>query len=143
MKIEDLHTEIARDFKIDEQNLGSESIRVSANLFVKYIRLLSETKKEVELMMNKRKLLIAKRREYYSGQASADVYKKEPFDTIIKSETIMQKYLDNDKYIVAFDAQIIESNQKLELLEACVAEIKTLGFSIKSAIDWQKFINGI
>jgi hypothetical protein len=142
MTLEEIYQEIAKDFKIDQSNLGGEVIRITADMFVKYIRLYSQVKTKVELLQNRRKLLVAERRDYYSGNASADVYKAEPFDQVIKSETILQKFLDNDKKIVEYDDRIILEKQKLEVLQACVNEIKTLGFSIKTAIDDKKFMNG-
>lgn len=142
MTMDELYQEISKDFKIDQSNLGGEAIRITSDLFVKYIRLYSQTKTKVELLQNRRKLLVSQRRDYYSGNGTPEEYKAEPFDQFIKSETILQKFIDNDKKIVEYDDRIILEKQKLEVLQACVNEIKTLGFSIKSAIDDKKFMNG-
>ena len=141
MKLDDLFKEIAVDFKIDEENLGHETIKTS-DLFIKYIKYYTAAKLEVDLMDNNRKNLVSIKRDYYSGNAPPEVYKDKPFDQKVKNETTMKHFLDNDPDIVLFDRNIIIATQQIEVLAACMDEIKRRGYALKSAIDYNKFLMG-
>lgn len=141
MKLEELYDEICKDFVIDETDLIGESVK-SPKLFCKYIKLYSDNKMRLELLENKRKDLISKRREYYSGNASAEVYKAKPFNNIIKSEVVMQKYLDNDEEVVKYDENLIIQREKVKILESCMKEINNRNYQIKNIVDMTKFLGG-
>ena len=142
MTLDELYANIDKDFSIDETDIGNESLR-SANLFQKYIRLYTDSKLQLELLLNKRKNLICEKREYYAGNAAPEVYKEKPFDLRIKTEAVMEKYLDSDIDIVKYDEKIVLQQEKVNALRACLETIKNRNFQIKNYIDYQKFINGL
>lgn len=141
MKLEELYSLIEKDFVIDQNDLGNESLRTS-KLFITYIKHYTLEKARLEMMISDKKRIVAKRREYYSGNAPAEEYKKKPFNLKIKTETVMQKYLDEDEELIDYDQQVISQRAKVDTLFACMDEIKRRGFAIKSAIDHQKFLQG-
>jgi hypothetical protein len=141
MKLSELYEMIAEDFPVDKTNLGDESLK-TAKMFSKYIRIWSEEKLILEKLKNNRKSLCTTKREYYSGAAPASVYKEKPFDLKLKTDTIIQKYVDSDPDVTKYDEQIIIQMNKVEVLDNCLKEIKTRGYSIKNAIDMLKFEAG-
>lgn len=139
--MEELYTMIAEDFPIDRGNLGDEAIKTT-KLFSKYIRFWSEEKLILEQLKNNKKALCIAKREYYSGAAPAEVYKEKPFDLRLKTEAMIQKYVDCDPDITKYDERIILQENKVEVLDNCLKEVKNRGYSIKNAIDMVKFEAG-
>lgn len=141
MLLQELYTAIATDFPVDNTDLGNESARTS-DLFIKYIRLYSDENLRLSKLANSRKNIVAEKRQYYSGNASPEVYKEKPFEQRIKTENVLQKYIEEDADIIAYDENIIVQKQKVEILQECLKEIRSRGYAIKAAIEYLKFING-
>ena len=142
MKLDELYKSIAEDFPINKADLGSEALK-STTLWIKYIKLWSEEKLRLEKIQSGRNSLIALKREYYSGNASAEVYRDKPFNgKTPKSEGGLAKLVDNDLDVIAYDEGLIVQRNKVEVLEATLDECKRRGYSIRAAIDMVKFENG-
>ena len=54
----------------------------------------------------------------------------------------MKTYLESDEDIIALEAKIKYIDQMLYFLDSVMRQISNRGFQIKSAIEWEKFING-
>ena len=54
----------------------------------------------------------------------------------------MKTYLESDEDIINIEAKIKYVEQALYFLDSVMRMISNRGFQIKSAIDWEKFING-
>lgn len=141
MKLEELYEHIEKDFSIDKFELVNESVK-SGKLFSKYIRWWSEHKLELENLDLKKTKLINEKRDYYSGNALAEVYKEKPFSLKIKTEAGMQSYIDSDEDILDFKQKYNKQKQICLLLDECVKELKSRNYYIKNAIDTIKFENG-
>ena len=141
MKLEELYEMLSTDFTWDETDLGKEAARTS-DLFIKYIKLWSDQNLKLEQLENQFQGLVRSKREYYSGNAPASVYKAKPFDTRVKTDAGIQRYIDGDEDIITAKEKIIVQQQKVKVLEACLDEVKKRGFAISKAIDYYKFING-
>ena len=142
MLLTDLYTEIAKDFPIDKSDLGNEATR-STMLWVKYIKYWSEEKLRWEKLQSGRNTLLSMKREYYSGNAPAEVYKEKPFNgKTPKSDRGIQILVENDIDVIQYDEGIIIQKNKVEVLEAALDECKRRGYAIRAAIDHMKFING-
>jgi len=140
-KLEEIYEMIATDFVINETQLVAETTR-SSDLFIKYIRLWSNEKLKVQQLENRKNLLVRQKRAYYAGDGTPEEYKKKPFALKIKTETEMQKYLAGDEDILAFEEGVIIQRQKVDILDACVKEIKGRGYQIKNIIEHKKFESG-
>ena len=142
MKLDELYQEIKKDFPIDERDLGNESLRTT-QIWIKYIELYATENMRLEKMIAGRNTLISFKREYYSGNSPPEVYKEKPWNgKTPKSEGGLQALIQNDLDVIAYDEGLIVQKQKIEVLKSCHEEIKRRGFSIKSAIDMVKFMNG-
>lgn len=142
MLLTELYTEIANDFPINNTDLGNEATK-STTLWIKYIKLWSDENLRMEKLQSGRSTLIALKREYYSGNASPEIYKANPFNgKSPKTEGGLQKLIENDTDVIAYDESLIVQKQKVEVLVSCLDECKRRGYAIRAAIDYTKFING-
>lgn len=141
MTLDELYTEIAKDFEIDVTDLTREAAKGSS-LFVKYIRLFSDESIKAELMENKRKELIIKKRDYYSGNAPAEEYKLKPFSLKLRTDTAINKYIESDPDVIVYDQKVLIQRQRVSILKECMDTIKRRSFDIKNILDHLKFING-
>lgn len=142
MTLDEIFSDIVKDFKIDQLDLGGEAVR-SSDIFCKYIKLYSESKLKVELLQNQQKHILASRRKYYSGDATPEEYQKSPFGLKIKNETTMKQYLENDAEVIKSNEKILIEQQKTEIFYGCLDELKRRGYAIKTAVDMRKFEAGI
>ena len=55
----------------------------------------------------------------------------------------MKTYLEADEDLLVLEAKLSYINQVLYFLDSVMKQITNRGFQIKSAIDWEKFINGV
>jgi len=86
--------------------------------------------------------LVREKREYYSGEADAKTYAAKPFGTSIKTTEKMKVYLESDEEIINLEAKSKYLDQMLYWLDQVMRQISNRGFQIKSAIEWEKFVNG-
>lgn len=141
MKLEELYENISKDFIINELDLGKESTRTS-NLFIKYVRILSDEKIRLKMLENNKKNLLQEKRDYYSGNAPASVYQQKPFSLKLRSDSAISKYIDADPEVLQYNEKIFLQEQKVEILYATMDEIKRRGYAIKGAIEWAKYMSG-
>ena len=86
--------------------------------------------------------LVKSKREYYSGEADAKTYAAKPFGSSIKTSEKMKVYLEADDEIINLEAKIKYLEQMMYFLDQVMKQISNRGFQIKSAIEWEKFVNG-
>ena len=54
----------------------------------------------------------------------------------------MRVYLESDDEIINLEAKIKYLEQIMYFLDQVMKQISNRGFQIKSAIEWEKFVNG-
>ena len=142
MKLKELLEKIAKDFPINPADLQGEALKTTS-LWCTYISIWSEEKLQLEKMEFTLRMLLSEKREYYSGNASAQIYKDNPWNgKTPRTESGLQKLIEADKDIISYrEGQIVQKN-KVEILMAALQECRQRGFSIKHAIDMIKFENG-
>jgi len=140
LKLSELEDMLEKDLKWDLSDLAREACK-SSDLFVKYIKLWSNEKLTKELMENNFEVLLQEKRDYYSGNASAAVYKAKPFGVKLRASDV-NKYMAGDVEIVRGREKILIQEQKVEILSAVLKEIDRRGYAIKNAIDYTKYMAG-
>ena len=140
MNLEELQSLAEKDLKIDDLELGDESLK-TASLHQKYLNIYN-TFRQLHLM-NEGTYNVLKRKkwEYYGGKADPEVYRDNPFDHKILKQDI-PIYLDSDE-------ELIKAKQKVEYYKMCMdscerilKQIQARGWDIKNAIEWRKFVDG-
>lgn len=129
------------DAPIDKSNLDRESVDIP-KLHHKYLSILMEIKSK-KIAFNHKLENIKKEKElYYSGQATADVYKDKPFDTRLKTKAGIEKHINTDPEVVTILQKIEYMDVLLEGVNHIMTQIQWRNSSIKSAIDWIRFTSG-
>ena len=54
----------------------------------------------------------------------------------------MKVYIESDDEIINLEAKIKYLDQMLYFLDQVMKQISNGGFQVKSAIEWEKFVNG-
>ena len=103
-----------------------------------YIDLL-QIKTSLEFEVRK---LVKEKKEYYGGEADAKTYAEKPFGTHIKTQDKMKTYIEADTDVINVEAKVKYIEQMLYFLDSVMKQVSNRGFQIKSAIEWEKFING-
>ena len=141
MTHEELLEEWNKDAVIDKHHLDDEAIRIPS-LHHKYLRILMDFKSKRIAYSSKLEQLKKDKELYYSGQATSDVYKDQPFDLKLKTKAGIEKHVNTDPEVVKIEQRIEYINILLEGLNHILEQIKWRNQSIKNAIDWARFTSG-
>ena len=141
MNLEQIQEMWEKDSRIDPDNLHDESLKIP-QLHSKYytlyntITLLRERAKE---QYSKVRL---ERYNYYTGNASAEVYVEEPFPYKVREKDAIQRHLEADDKMNKVDMKIKYYDIMLKFLEEIIRNISGRTYQIKNAIEWNKFQAG-
>jgi len=119
------------------------------SLHQKYRKILYYENIELERMKAGIAPLIRSKKEYYSGKASEEVYKANPFplrleskgNKVIKED--LNTYLDADPEIIAARDFIIQQAEKVAFLRDTLTDISKRSYSISNIINTQRFKAGL
>ena len=140
MTLEELQIQVNRDFKLDDTELDSKSIKIPL-LHNKYLQHLNKFSLLLKKAEYDHKLLVREKWEYYTGKADASVYQEKPFDLkILKADVHI--YIDSDEELQKADQKVAYLNVVVKYLEQVLRSINNRTFLIKNAIEWKKFTSG-
>ena len=142
MNLDEIQKMWANDSKIDNDDLGNESIK-SSILHCKYYEVYNTT---YLLRENARQIhdkVYLERYNYYTGKADPEVYEKEPFPFKVREKDSINRYLNADERLSKASLKIKYYDQTLRYLEEIIKQISNRGYQIKNAIDWMKFQAGM
>jgi len=145
MKLTELQDEWSNDCKINEMNLGQESIR-TPNLHSKYLNFLTSTKLNLRKAESDYLNCRRKKYRYYRGEMSKEELETEGWDQWqgnkpLKNE--MDEFLTVDGYLVQYQDKVEYFKTVLYQLEQIIRSLNSRGWDIRNAIEWQKFTNGM
>lgn len=144
MNLEELKNSITKDSQIDSTELGIESLKIP-QIHSKYLNILTDLKLLLTKQQQDYAVLKLRKWKIYTGKASQeelDHWKEDPFDLDIL-RTDVDKFIDADKSLNDLKAKISLTEVKVKTIEEFLKALNNRNFSIKSAIDWQKMMNGI
>ena len=140
MTLDELQKQAEKDLKIDDLELGDESLK-SASLHQKYLNIYNNFRQLHLMAEGQYNVLKRQKWEYYGGKSSPEVYRDNPFDHKILKQDI-PLYLESDE-------ELIKQKQKVEYHKICMdscerilKQIQGRGWDIKNAIEWRKFVDG-
>ena len=140
MTLDELQAQVSKDFKLDDTELDSESIKIPLlhNKYLQHFNKFSLLLKKAEY---DHKILVREKWEYYTGKADASVYKEKPFDLkVLKADVHI--YIDSDEELQKADQKVAYLNVVVKYLEQVLRSINNRTFLIKNAIEWKKFTSG-
>ena len=80
--------------------------------------------------------------KHYCGKMPPDHYKQEPLREAILKQDI-DRYMAVDDTYQSAKSLLDEQDRIVSLIEKSKQEVKSRGFNIKNAIDYQRMINGM
>jgi len=144
MNLEELKNSITKDSQIDSTELGVESLKIP-QIHSKYLNVLTDLKLLLTKQQQDYAVLKLRKWKIYTGKASQeelDLWKEDQFDLDIL-RTDVDKFIDADKSLNDLKAKISLTEVKVKTVEEFLKALNNRNFAIKSAIDWQKMMNGI
>lgn len=144
MNLEDLKNNITKDSIVDSTELGNEAIKIP-QIHGKYLNLLSDFKLLLTKQQNDYAIQKLRKWKIITGKASQEeleLWKEEPFDLDVL-KTDVEKFIEGDPKLIELKAKIAVTEVKVKMVEEFLKAVNNRNFAIKSAIDWQKMMNGI
>ena len=142
MKLEEIFDQWKKDAEIDITELGNESIKI-AKLHHKYFQILSSERLLLKSHEAEMKRLKLDKYEFYTqgpNEQTPKEWKLPPKGLILKQDIPM--YMEADNEIIKLSLKIGVQQEKIELLESIIRNLMNRGYNVKTALDWQRFING-
>ena len=142
---EDWSEDSAVDFQFKNKQYSADlgqlalDIPFQHNKYLNHYTDISQIKTSLEFEIRK---LVRDKREYYGGEADAKVYAEKPFGGRISTQDKMKVYVESDDDVINLEAKIKYLDQMLHWLDQVMKQISNRGFQVKSAIEWEKFVNG-
>jgi hypothetical protein len=145
MKLTELQDEWEKDCKINEMNLGQESIK-TPNLHSKYLNFLSSTRLNLRKAESDYLNCRRKKYRYYRGEMTQAELTDEGWDQWqgnkpLKNE--MDEFLTVDRNLVELQDKVEYFKTVLYQLEQIIRSLNSRTWDIKNAIEWNKFTNGM
>ena len=140
MTLEELQIQVNRDFKLDDTELDSESIKIPL-LHNKYLQHLNKFSLLLKKAEYDHKLLVREKWEYYTGKAPAEAYAKKPFNLKLLRQDL-DKYIDSDEVVIQAKQKVDYLQTVVDFLDRTIRQISNRTFTIKNSIDWKKFTSG-
>jgi hypothetical protein len=144
MNLEELKNSITKDSQIDSTELGIESLKIP-QIHSKYLNQLTDLKLLLVKQQQDYAVLKLRKWKIYTGKASQEEleqWNEDPFELDIL-RTDVDKFIDADKSLNDMKAKLSVTEVKIKTIEEFLKSLNNRNFSIKSAIDWQKMMNGI
>ncbi|AIX13107.1 putative repair and recombination protein UvsY [Erwinia phage phiEa2809] len=131
-----------RYFAIDpyDKNLDQISLRCG-RAFSQAQKFYLNEGRGLEKFTAKRNQVEVQRRLYYLGQLPAAFYQKEPLPRPVL-KTDVELYLKADSVLQEISALVEEQKRKVKYLESCFDRIRSMGYEVKNAIEWRKYMDG-
>lgn len=143
MKIEDIVSEWDKDSKIDETELGDESVKIP-KLHNKYLKIFMGERITLFKMKAENKRIRKTLLEYYLGELDRDELQElgrdQFYKKLLKNE--VDTYIESDNMFIEHTLKVSMQQEKVNYVEAIIKSLNSRGFQIKSAIDWFRFTNG-
>jgi hypothetical protein len=144
MNLENLKELITKDSQIDSTELGIESLKIP-QIHSKYLTILADVKLLLAKQQHDLAILKLRKWKIYTGKASQEElesWNEEQSDlTLLKSD--VEQFIEADPKVIEIKSKITLNEVKLRMIEDFLKALHNRNFMIKSAIDWQKMMNGI
>ena len=144
MNLEELKNSITKDSQIDSTELGIESLKIP-QIHSKYLNQLTDLKLLLTKYQNEFAILRLRKWKIYTGKASQEELEQWGEDTFDLDvlRTDVDKFMDADPKLIELKSKISVTEIKIKTVEEFLKALNNRNFTIKSAIEWQKMMNGI
>ena len=126
-----------KDSQIEITEIHNEAAKIPS-LHAKYWDVYNTLKLLREKAQSQESRVRLSRYNYYTGKASEEEYKAEPFPMRVREKDAIKRYLDADVKLEEITLKIKYYDVMLTYLEDIVKQINNRSYQLKNIIDWQK-----
>lgn len=142
MSIEDIMDEIEPLLAVEpnDPNLDQISMRTGRSFMVvqrhyiregRYLEYLYGKQKQIELWL----------RRYYGGDLPPQSYETRPLKSKpLKTE--IDAWMKADEMYTSTSMMVFEQRAKVKFIESCLERLNKMGYEVKAAIDWRRYMDG-
>lgn len=144
MKLEEILSEWKQDSEIDKTELGQASLDIS-KLHQKYYTILVSERLKLKKYDGELKVLKLQKYEFFLDGPNEETQAKGwklPAKGKVTLKADIPMHMDADDDIIQLNLKIALQLEKLELLESIVKILMGRSYTIRNAIDWQRFMHG-
>jgi hypothetical protein len=144
MNLETLKEELKKDSLIDSTELAKEALRTPA-IHGKYLSIHADLRIEYQKLQNAFAIMKLRKWKIYSGKASKEEleqWQEDPFELDVL-KTALDKFMDADPTLLKIKTDLNILEIKIKMVEDFLKVLSNRNYAIKSAIDWNKLVNGI
>ena len=145
MNIEQLQDEWDKDCEIDDNYLGEHATK-TPKLHAKYIRFLINVKLKHTKLQSDYNLLRKNKFRYYRGELSREELQAldwGQWQGIKPLKNEMDEFLSGDSDLNTLRVKIDYLETMIYFLESVLGQIKSRDWTIKTAVEWKKFLAGM
>jgi hypothetical protein len=145
MNIEQLQEEWDKDCEIDDNYLGEHATK-TPKLHAKYIRFLVNVKLKHTKLQSDYNLLRKNKFRYYRGELSREELQAldwTQWQGIKPLKNEMDEFLSGDSDLNTLRVKIDYLETMIYFLESVLGQIKSRDWTIKTAVEWKKFLAGM
>lgn len=131
-----------KDSVIDQTEPGKELLKIPT-LHNRYLRILVAHRAARQKLMYNYNRMKKLKHEYYSGKMDEDELSTlgwEPFRYVLKSD--ITTYIESDDDLIKILEKKMYHDEMISVCESIMKEISGRNWTIKSFIDWERFIAG-
>lgn len=144
MTLDTLKSEIQKDSLIDSTELAKEALR-TPSVHSKYLSIHADLKIAYQKLNNAYAVMRLRKWKIYTGKASKEEleeWEEDPFELDVL-KTALDKFMDADPTLLKIKTDLNDLEVKIKMVEDFLKVLSNRNYAIKSAIDWNKLINGI
>ncbi|EGJ6623240.1 recombination mediator protein UvsY [Salmonella enterica] len=143
MKTEDIMAELDPLISVnpEDMNLDQISLKIGRSWMAiqrhyiregRYLEFLTGKFRQIDLYL----------RRYYAGELSPNIYVERPLKVRpLKSDIDVWVKADDD--YIELSSMLQEQKAKVKLIESSLDRLNKLGYEVKNAIDWRKYLDGM
>lgn len=141
MKLRQLQDMIDADSELNVDSLDQHSLE-TAKLQSKYYRHYSNMLADLRASQYELDELLAFKHKYYKGQCNAAVYEKAPFHLKLTNAGV-EAHVNADPQVQKLKKHMDMTNIKLDLIKDMKRSLEGRNWTIRNAIEFLKFKNGM
>ena len=137
MNLETIQSMWEKDSQIDIIKVHEEAAKIPS-LHAKYWDVYNALKLLKEKAQTQESKVKLNRHNYYTGKASDEEYKAEPFPYKVREKESVKRYMDADEKMQKIVSKLRYYDIMLTYLEDIVRQINNRSYQLKNIIDWQQ-----
>ncbi|UNI71323.1 putative DNA repair/recombination protein [Salmonella phage vB_SenA_SM5] len=143
MKTEDIMVELEPLISVnpEDMNLDQMSLKIGRSWMTVQRHYIREGR-YLEYLTGKFRQIDLYLRRFYAGELPPNVYVERPLKVRpLKSDIDVWVKADDD--YIELSSMLQEQKAKVKFIESCLDRLNKLGYEVKNAIDWRKYLDGM